>query len=184
VLRVAPQRGDRVAVEVPHHLTRGPEGTDAAGRAAPGVLRKQIRLAAVVRFLLGGVGVILIRGIRLRSVEAKRLGGAAAVGLGRIGIAGQKMRRRQVVHPRRVRGGGERGLAGRIRRPRIGGEVVIEGDVLVEDDDEVLDRRGGLQRLGGGLCGDGPSRRQCCDAREGGSAEKPAMGSGHDVPPV
>jgi hypothetical protein len=39
--------------------------------------------------------------------------------------------------------GGELGLAGQVGGVGIGAEVVVEGDVLAEDDDDVLDDRWG-----------------------------------------
>src|SRR5262249_108774 len=65
-------------------------------------------------------------------VEAERLR--------RIGIA-LDQRRRETVDRRRVRTRAKHWLTRRIERDRVGCEVDVERVVLLEDDDEMLDRR-------------------------------------------
>ena len=131
VLRVVPQPGDGVAVVVVH---------DDAGRAVLtgaqvllGVLDEHVHLAAVERFLLRRVAVVLVAGQRLGGGEPLRVVAVRVV---------LEQARRQAVHLRRARFGVE-WRAIRVGRVRVGAEVVVEGLVLAEDHDEVLDRRAG-----------------------------------------
>ncbi len=129
VLRVIPQPGDGVAVVVIH---------DDAGRAVLagaviglGELDELVHRPAVERLLLGLVAVVLVAGERLGRGEPLRV---VAVRVGREQALGQ------AVHLRRAALGVERGAVG-VGRVRVGAEVVVEGDVLPEDHDQVLDRR-------------------------------------------
>ena len=114
----------------------------------------------------------LVGGAGLAAVEAEGIGRVGAVGgVGLVGVAGQQAGMGQRIDVgRRVGGGVKRRLAGRIGRVRIGREIVVEGDVLLEDDDQVLDRRGGRNRGGaGGLRGEGEGDR--ADAGQRGMSE-------------
>ena len=133
---------------VTHHLTRGAEGPDAAGRALAGIFGEQIRLARIGSLLLRRIGVVLVGGGGLGAVQSERIGGAAPVFLvGEVRIAGQQVRAFKVVYRRRAAHRHEARFPLDVRGCRIGGEVVIEGHVLVVDDHQVLDRRGGRQRI-------------------------------------
>ncbi len=94
--------------------------------------------------------MVLIGRIRLRAIEPERVGRARAIGRVQVGIVGQQRRARQQIVdiPRRVLGGLENGLTFGIQRIRIRAEIMVERTVLVEDDDEVLDRGPGRQVVG------------------------------------
>ena len=142
VLGVVPQRGDGVAVVVAHHQTLRAEGAGAALGAAAGVQREEVHGEVVIGRLLGGVAVVLVGGAGLGDVEAEGLGRVGAVGgVGLVGVAGQEVGAGERVDVGGcVRGRREFRLTGRIGRFRIGGEVVVERDVLLEDHDKMLDR--------------------------------------------
>ena len=137
VLGVVPQPGHGVAVVVVH---------DQAGRlvvggragADPGLLHELVHQPAVHGLLLGGVAVVLVTGQGLRRGQP--------LGVGRVGVVGQQ-RRGQAVHARRPRLGVE-GVPVGVGRVRVGGEVVIEADVLLEDHHDMLDGGGGASRRG------------------------------------
>jgi hypothetical protein len=155
VLRVVPQRRDGVAVVVVHDLRRVARRPERA-RAGAGAdrLHEVVHLAFVEGLLLVGVVVVLVAG-ELAAGRALKAGRAAVEPLRRcrVGVAEAQVflvaqRRRQ-----RFRRGGleavdrrcalrrlER-LAIAVRRLGVGAEVVVEGDVLSEDHDNVLDRR-------------------------------------------
>ncbi|ABA52723.1 hypothetical protein BURPS1710b_A2343 [Burkholderia pseudomallei 1710b] len=144
-LRVVPQRGHRVAVEVTHHLAGRAERARAAARAVARVFREEIGETVVVRLLLGGVRVVLIGRRGLCAVEAERIARARAVRrIRRVRVRGEQQAR-QAVDRRRARRGAERRLARRVRGVRVGAEVVVERHVLAVDHDEMLDRRRGPQ---------------------------------------
>ena len=91
-----------------------------------GVLDELVGLAAVVGLLLGRVVVVLVAG--------QRLGWAtAAVGAYRFGLLRQQPgRSSRLLFFGVLRRRGELRAVG-VRRLRVGAEVVVEGDVLVED---------------------------------------------------
>ena len=99
---------------------------------------------AVIGGLLVGVVVVVVAGDFLAAVEPKGRRGILIV----LQQAGS-----QPVYGRRVGGGSEDGLSFRIQRMGIRAEVVIEGDILVEDDDQMLNRRSRSAdgSLGGGI---------------------------------
>src|SRR5207244_4160405 len=109
------------------------------GRPGAGVLDELVHQAAVGGLLLGRVVVVLVAGQGLGSVEPLRV---AQVGVG--GEQGLV----QPVHARCVTPGPEYGLPLGVGGDGVGSEVVVEGDVFLEDDDQVLDRGGGLERGG------------------------------------
>ena len=166
VLRVVPQRRRRVPVVVVHHGRRG-----AGLRAVRGLparlsdrLHEEVHQAAVERLLLVAVVVILVAGLEAAGVTGEPVR-AAVEPQGRVGVRVCERRGQIRAVPergrdRRVRRGREPGdgrcagpgrerLAVTTRRVRIRAEVVVEGDVLLEDHDDVLDRRG--RRVGVGL---------------------------------
>ena len=98
-----------------------------------GRLDELIHQAAVISLLLVGVVVILRAGISLGAIEAERLF--------EIGIVGAEQAGRQSVDRGCVVARNESRLAVHILCNRIGRKIVIEADVLLEDDDDVLDRR-------------------------------------------
>ncbi|OIQ64276.1 hypothetical protein GALL_541740 [mine drainage metagenome] len=142
MLSIVPQAGDRVAVEIAHHLAFGAEGAGAARGASAGKLREEVRRAVVIGLLLGRIGMALIGRVRLCAIEAERIGGVAAVGgVGEVAVIVEQIRiRGQIIHRRRVAVRLEDGLARGIGRIRVGREVVVKRPVLVEDDHEMLDR--------------------------------------------
>ena len=97
-------------------------------------LDEHVHGAAVVSPLLGGVVVVLVAGQRLVGTEAERLV--------EVGVLLQLLRRDQVVVLGRVLLRLELRAPALVGRLGIGAEVVVVGDVLVEDHDHVLD--GGL----------------------------------------
>ena len=130
VLGVVPQPGHCVAVEVVHHQAgRGELG----GRATRvlGVLHKCVHQSAVQRLLLGGVAMILVAGQRLRGAEPHRVV--------LVRVIGQQCPR-QAVDTGRPRPGHEAAAVG-VRGVGVGGEVVVEAHVLLEDHHQVGDRR-------------------------------------------
>ncbi len=136
MLGVVPERRDRVAVEIVHH--------DLGVALRPGGahrLDEAVHEPAVIGLLLLAVAVIHVAG--------GGLGAGQPLGSGGIGIGGEQ-RPFEPVDGRRAGQGVESGLAGRVQRVRIGAEVVIEGDVLLEDHDEVLHRRGRSGERGAG----------------------------------
>ena len=87
------------------------------------------------------VVVVLVAGDRLRAAEAE--------GGGRVGIV-RHQAAAQAVDRRGGRLGHKGGLARRIRGQRVGGEIVIEGYVLLKDHYQIPDGRGGGLGSGGG----------------------------------
>ena len=104
MLRVVPQGGDGVAIEVAHHLAPGAERAGAARGALAGVFREQVGiLPPFVGLLLGRVGVVLVGGVGLRAVQAERSARIGAVcRVGELGLLRQQVRVGQVVDPRRA----------------------------------------------------------------------------------
>ncbi len=151
VLGVVPERRDGVAVEIGHHGRRRLEGARvaavrrvgdverplgrglAAGAGVAGVL-EHVHGAAVGRALLVAVAVVLGAGKGVRRAQAERLRNHVI----RVHIL-QIFRMQQGVGLRRILLGGEPGLAGLVLGLRIGAEVVIEGCILLENDNDVLD---------------------------------------------
>jgi hypothetical protein len=136
MLRVVPQRGDRVSVVITHHQARNVEYRRSA-RLAFGVLDESVHRAVVEGQLLGLILVVLIAGHLLS-------GPAEADRLHRIRVVRQQLRG-QPVDPRGVRSGRER-LAVEVGGVGICREVVVERDVLLEDHDQMLNRRRGRAR--------------------------------------
>ena len=104
MLRVIPQRGDGIAVEVPHHQAlvlavgelRGAKAVFADADAG----RKHVHQPLVEGFLLVAVIVILIAGRRLRAIEPKRVDRIAPIGrVASIGIVGEQGAFRLVPRP-------------------------------------------------------------------------------------
>ena len=163
MLRIVPQRRDGVAVVVTHDEAFG---RNAGGRRARGADpgREAIHVAVVIGALLGALIVSLVRRERLRGRQAKRIGRAGAVQLGAVGgdwririavgilvdqvDAGQRLeavrrieRRQQSVDALwRAPRGFELRLARIVLRHRVSCEIMIEGDVLLKDHDQMLDR--------------------------------------------
>src|SRR5581483_9791390 len=88
--------------------------------------------------LLVGVPVILVA----RELPVATRGGPVRARVEPDRVRKVRIGRREAVDRRRSRRGRER-LAVRVRRPRIRAEVVVEGDVLLEDHHDVLDGRRG-----------------------------------------
>jgi hypothetical protein len=89
-------------------------------------------------FLFIQVIMVLITGVGLCAAQAERLSG--------VGIIGQQAAAQQVVHTRCVILGDELRFAGSfVLRVGISGEVVVKGNVLLKNNDDVLDRRGRLR---------------------------------------
>ncbi len=72
--------------------------------------------------------------------QPERVGGSGSVGgIHGVWVVLEQVRRKTVD----LRGSGEcfkRGLAGKVKCPRIGAEVVIKGHIFLKDDHDVLDR--------------------------------------------
>ena len=162
VLRVVPQCGDGVAVEVVHDRARVASGCGGAGRLDEGVHQ-----AAVVGLLLGRVGVVLVAGQRLRGREADRID--------QVGVV-EAQEGREAVDRRRPLAIREPPLAPQVGGVRIGPEVMVEGDVLLEDHDEVLNRRD--RPRCGANCGG-----KACEHQRGERRRQPSQGPGHRPDP-
>ncbi len=136
LLGVVPDPGDGVAVVVVHAQPRCAEDDrlTSAGVGA-GVLDELVHLPVVECQLLGQVAVVL--------VARERLAGREPGGVVLVRVAHQQARALEVVVLGRARRRDELGAVGVLGR-RIGGEVVVVGNVLVEDHDEMLDGACGL----------------------------------------
>lgn len=109
--------------------------TDLVGA---GVLDEPVHQAVVGSQLLRPVAVVLVAG--------QRLGAVKPLGVGQVGVAFQK-RTAQPVHRGRVRPRIKGRLTRWVCRMGVGGEVVVEGDVLRKDHHQVLARGGRRQRF-------------------------------------
>ena len=161
VLGVVPQPGHAVAVVVVHdglvsqaprrrYLRRARGEVEAfqalrERQVAAGVLRVGVLGSLVGSELLGGVVVILVAGQREVMAEAQRVRPVRVVGEQRPGRAGRAQLVVQAVDRRRPWPRVEGRLPCRVRGERIGPEVVIERDVLIEDHHKVLDRSEGTR---------------------------------------
>ena len=146
MLRVVPKRGDGIAVVVPHGQSGGGDNRTARRRRTCGADRRRegVHQTVIEGHLLRGVVMILIRGRSFAAIEAEGIGGAFGVRrVGGVGIVAQQGTL-QAIHRRRPGGGNEARLAPRIGRNGIGREVVIEGNVLLEDHHQMLDGSGRL----------------------------------------
>ena len=85
--------------------------------------------------------MIHVAGHGLRTIQTEWLGG---VGVVLAQVLGEAVDRGGAVH------GHELGFSGRVGGHRIGGEVMVERHVLLEDHHHVLDRGGGGVGLRGG----------------------------------
>ena len=128
MLGVVPQRGDRVAIVVAHHQALALAGVEAGGRTHAHGLDEPVHGAGVERLLLVGVVVILIAGGGIPMTEPERLH--------RVRIVIEQTSGKQSVDERGAGLRRKRRPVG-IRRVRIGGEIVVEGDVLLKDDHEM-----------------------------------------------
>jgi hypothetical protein len=124
------------------------------------VREEAVHQAAVERELLVAVAVIRVADHRHAAVDAKRVRA--------VGIVMQQSSAQQVIRARRVIARSfEEARAVAVRLGvRTGTEVVIEGDVLLEDHHEVLDRCAGRQLALGVRCGRedrqrGDGHREC-----------------------
>ena len=152
----------------------GLHGSAERRRAAGGAdaLDELVHLPAVERLLLVAVVVILVAGelasgaageAGRRAVEPRRLRGVRVA---------RQQRRRQPVDVGRVRRRGER-LAVGVGRVRIRAEVVVEGDVLLEDHDQMPDGRARVGAVSVAVtphCG----VRRCGEPRCGSTRRRPA----------
>jgi len=124
-------------------------GAQKAPAPAPDTGREEIHQALVEGLLLVAVGVVLVTGRGLRTVEAEGVDRVGAVRrVAGIGVVCQQDAFRlavhqcaEPVHRGRIVGRVEGRFAFWVQRNRIGREIVVERDVLLEDDDQVLDRR-------------------------------------------
>ena len=156
-LRIIPLRGHGVAVKIAHHFVT----------ARAGVQRKQIHQAGIKCQLLRGIVVILIGGDGSRAVNPKWTRGPGAVGWIEIGIEIQQGTAK-TVHRRRVGRRLKLWFAHRIGRDRIGSEIVVEGNVFLENHYQVLNGcRRGRRRFPSLLC----SRFGGTKSRDGGRSQ-------------
>ena len=137
VLGVVPHARHRVAVVVAHGQSRRTE--QGAASVDADVLDELVHGAEVVGPLLGRVAVVLVARHRLLGAEPERLV--------EVGVLLQLLGRDQVVVLGRVLLRLEPGAGALVGRLGIGAEVVVVGDVLVEDHDHVLDGGLGLRLL-------------------------------------
>jgi len=130
-----------------------------------GVFDELVHQPAIEGLLLCRVAVIHVAGRDLARRQAERVGG--------VGIVGQE-RLRQAIDGRRARRGVKGRLARQVQRHGIGGEIVIEGDVLLKQHDDMLDRRPGrgLLRRVAGSGRDAENERRTDDG-----GQKPGHGS-------
>ena len=94
--------------------------------------------------LLRGVVVVLVRGRRFGTIQAERIACARSVSclVQKIGVVVQQSVV-QAVDRRRPGFRDKTRLVAWVQRIRVGAEVVIKGDVLSKDDDDMLDGSGG-----------------------------------------
>ena len=135
MLSVVPNRGGSVAVVVTHDEAFSVAEIREAGRSHADRFDKEIHQTVVEGSMFVGVTVVLIAGYGLRPGQAK----------GRLGIwIGNQQRAAQTVDRRRAGGRSEYRFArSAIDGVGIRGEVVIEGNIFLEDDNHMLDRSGG-----------------------------------------
>src|ERR1700760_2034696 len=86
--------------------------------------------------------MVLIRGCGLRAVEAERIRCTGPILLGACMGIRSKQRAVQTVRRQRSSSSAKGRLARQVGRYWIGSEVVIEGDIFVENHHDVLDNRG------------------------------------------
>src|SRR6266568_8814813 len=120
-LGVVPQPGDGVAVVVVHGQRR-----IAAGAGRPDRLDELVEQAAVVGLLHRDVAVVVVAGDLLAAIQPLRVG--------QIGVAGQQ-HAGEPVDRGRVGLGVEGRLTRRVGGVRVAAEVVVEGVILLVDDD-------------------------------------------------
>ncbi len=155
LLRVVPQRRDRVAIVVAHDQAGCARDRRRSRRrpGSAGVEREQIHQAAIEGELFGRVVMILVIRGSLGAVQAKRIGGAGQVKRIEVGVVGQKSE----GQPIDIRGAGsrvKRGLSRWIHRVGVGAEVMVERNVLLKNNHDVLDGGSGLIAVGtAGECG-------------------------------
>ncbi len=181
VLGVVPQPGHGVAVVVVHDdAGRAVLDAAAVGRGRGlGLLDEHVHLPVVLGLLLRGVAVVLVGGERLGVGQPLRVVLVRVVRQQRADRAALlRDLRVQAVDGRGARLGGERGAV-RVRRVRVGAEVVVERHVLVEDHHDVLDRGRGLVVVkrrghlrGDVVPGEGHLRRARARARCGGARRR------------
>ena len=154
VLRVVPECGDGVAVEVPHH--RVPLSIASLGAELPGVgrtlsakSRELIHEAAVARALFVRVLVVLVARERLCPINPERVR--------RVRIP-LEQGRGEPVDRRRPRARVKGRLPGWVDGHGVGGKVRVERVILLEDDHQMLDRGRRLEARGGGSR---PDREHC-----------------------
>ena len=155
----------------------------AAGVRVLGLLDEHVHLAVVLSLLLRRVIVVLVRRERLGVGQPLRVVLVRVVGKQRPDRPGLGDLLVEAVHGRGARLGVERGAV-RVRRVRVGAEVVVERLVLVEDHDQVLDRRRGaaaVERRGHGCRGVVTREGRCRRGGRagGGGARCRASGEGH-----
>ena len=139
MLGVVPERRHRIAVEIAHHRLGVAALLVGIGR---GEFDELVHQPAVEGLLLRRVVVIHVAGRRLLRRQPD--------GIGRVGIVGQQ-RLGQAVHGRRPGRGVEGRLSRKVHGLGVGGEVMVEGDVLLEQHDHMLDRRPGRLRAAAGV---------------------------------
>ena len=181
VLGVVPQRGHGVAVEVVHDdAGRAVLDAAAVGRGRGlGLLDEHVHLPVVLGLLLRRVAVVLVGGERLGVGQPLRVVLVRVVRQQRADRAALGDLRVEAVDGRGALLSGERGAV-RVRRVRVGAEVVVERHVLVEDHHDVLDRGRRLvvtvkrrgHRRGDVVPGEGHLRRRRARARRGGARRR------------
>ena len=106
------------------------------GPATP-VLREQVHQTTIKGQLFRRVIVVLIGGGRLRAVQTERVVAPAPLAGFRFGLRRQQPR--EAIDARRVGQRGKLRFARGVGGDRVGAEVVVEGNVLLEDHDQVTD---------------------------------------------
>src|SRR5271167_3307004 len=123
MLRVIPQRGHGITVEIAHHERTAMTVIGASWREL-GKGGELVHQADIELLLLGEVAVVAVAGKPLRAIVAERI---YAV---RVEV---QQGRRESVNRRRVVSGTELGLARRISGVGISPEIVIKGLVFLEN---------------------------------------------------
>ena len=152
VLSIVPQRGDSVAIKVAHHLACGKHDCRrSVGRrtCTASVGGEQIHRATVEGQLFGRVIVVHVLRVRLRAIEAERVGCAATIERVEVGIVVQEGVA-QSIYGWRVRKRVKLRFSFRVQRVRIRTEIVVERSIFPEDDHDVFDRRSCFDV--GGVC--------------------------------
>ena len=130
IFRIGPECRDSVAIIVVHH------NAFVRATTASAELNELVHQAMVEGLLFIRIRVILIPRHRLRAVESIRIG--------RIGVTCEQGLA-QAIDRRRTGSSSEMGFSCRVLCIRLRSKIMVERDILLENDDEVLNRCSGIR---------------------------------------